>query len=60
MTKNSSGKKNTDKITRDDLENHVNAFLKKGGEIQQIPSGETGFQPNKGPRHIVIQSSSNK
>ncbi len=34
------------KITRNDIETHVKAFLQSGGEIVKIPKGESAFQKN--------------
>jgi len=40
--------------TREDLEEHVAAFLKAGGKVQQIPSGVSGQTSTSGPRQIVL------
>ena len=40
--------------TRVDLEEHVAAFLKAGGKVQQIPSGVSGQTSTSGPRQIVL------
>ena len=43
--------------TRDQIEDEVAAFLKKGGEIQQITTGESGFthsNPYKPNKNIVL------
>ena len=40
--------------TRDDLEEHIAAFLKAGGKVQQIPSGVSGQTSTSGPRQIVL------
>jgi len=42
-------------VSRQELEDQVAAFLKSGGEIKQIPKGESGQQDNSPSRkHIVI------
>ncbi|MBL6745465.1 MAG: hypothetical protein ISP88_06100 [Pseudomonadales bacterium] len=40
--------------TRVDLEEHIAAFLKSGGKVQQIPSGVSGQTSTSGPRQIVL------
>ena len=40
--------------TRDDLAAHIEAFLKAGGKVQQIPSGVSGQTSTSGPRQIVL------
>ena len=40
--------------TRADLEEHIAAFLKSGGKVQQIPSGVSGQTSTSGPRQIVL------
>ena len=40
--------------TREDLEEHIEAFLKSGGKVQQIPSGVSGQTSTSGPRQIVL------
>lgn len=40
--------------TREDLEEHIAAFLKAGGKVQQIPSGVSGQTSTSGPRQIVL------
>ena len=39
---------------RADLAKHVDAFLKAGGKVQQIPSGVSGQTSTSGPRQIVL------
>jgi hypothetical protein len=39
---------------RADLNLHVEAFLKAGGQVQQIPSGVSGQTSTSGPRQIVL------
>ncbi len=39
---------------RADLAEHVDAFLKSGGKVQQIPSGVSGQTSTSGPRQIVL------
>ena len=40
--------------TREDLAEHIEAFLKAGGKVQQIPSGMSGQTSTSGPRQIVL------
>jgi hypothetical protein len=52
-------KKGDDAISsRDDLAEHVEAFLKAGGKVQQIPSGVSGQTSTSGPRQIVLSHKS--
>ena len=52
-------KKGDDAISsRDDLTKHVEAFLKAGGKVQQIPSGVSGQTSTSGPRQIVLSHKS--
>jgi len=44
--------------TRDDLAEHIEAFLKAGGKVQQIPSGVSGQTSTSGPRQIVLSHKS--
>ncbi|PCH63899.1 MAG: hypothetical protein COC19_00485 [SAR86 cluster bacterium] len=39
---------------RADLSQHIDAFLKTGGKVQQIPSGVSGQTSTSGPRQIVL------
>jgi len=39
---------------RENLAKHVDAFLKAGGKVQQIPSGVSGQTSTSGPRQIVL------
>ncbi|MDP6537015.1 MAG: hypothetical protein QGG02_11915 [Gammaproteobacteria bacterium] len=39
---------------RDDLAEHIEAFLKAGGKVQQIPPGVSGQTSTSGPRQIVL------
>lgn len=39
---------------RHDLEEHIEAFLKSGGKVQQIPTGVSGQTSTSGPRQIVL------
>lgn len=43
---------------RDDLARHIEAFLKAGGKVQQIPSGVSGQTSTSGPRQIVLSHKS--
>ena len=40
--------------SREDLEEHIEAYLKSGGKVQQIPSGVSGQTSTSGPRQIVL------
>ncbi|MDB3992131.1 hypothetical protein N9478_01400 [Gammaproteobacteria bacterium] len=40
--------------SRDDLEKHIETFLKTGGKVQKIPSGVSGQTSSSGPRQIVL------
>lgn len=52
-------KKGDDAISsRGDLAEHVEAFLKAGGKVQQIPSGVSGQTSTSGPRQIVLSHKS--
>ena len=44
--------------SRDDLASHIEAFLKAGGKVQQIPSGVSGQTSTSGPRQIVLSHKS--
>ena len=39
---------------RADLKQHIDAFIKAGGKVQQIPSGVSGQTSTSGPRQIVL------
>ena len=45
--------------SREDLANHIEAFLKAGGKVQQIPSGVSGQTSSSGPRQIVLSHKTN-
>ena len=53
MASKAAKKESVDK-TRDDLAEHIEAFLKAGGKVQQIPSGVSGQTSTSGPRQIVL------
>ena len=40
--------------SREDLADHIKAFLKAGGKVQHIPSGVSGQTSSSGPRQIVL------
>ena len=40
--------------SKDDIAEHIQAFLKAGGKVQQIPSGVSGQTSTSGPRQIVL------
>lgn len=44
---------------RVNLAEHVDAFLKSGGKVKQIPSGISGQTSTSGPRQIVLSHKSN-
>lgn len=41
-------------LTREELDAQIDAFLKNGGKIDKIPSGVSGPEPSKGPKHIRL------
>ena len=47
-------KKEAPVSSREDLEAHIEAFLKSGGKVQQIPTGVSGQTSTSGPRQIVL------
>ena len=47
-------KKDAAVSNRADLAEHVDALLKGGGKVQQIPSGVSGQTSTSGPRQIVL------
>jgi hypothetical protein len=47
-------KKEAATSNREDLTSHIEAFLKSGGKVQQIPSGVSGQTTTSGPRQIVL------
>ncbi|GJM11738.1 MAG: hypothetical protein DHS20C12_01410 [Pseudohongiella sp.] len=47
-------KKDAAVSNRADLAEHVEAFLKSGGKVQEIPSGVSGQTSTSGPRQIVL------
>jgi hypothetical protein len=47
-------KKEAAASSREDLAGHIEAFLKSGGKVQQIPSGVSGQTSTSGPRQIVL------
>ncbi|MEQ8315679.1 MAG: hypothetical protein RL839_10470 [Gammaproteobacteria bacterium] len=54
MASKSKAKKEAAVSNREDLEEHIEAFLKSGGKVQQIPSGVSGQTSTSGPRQIVL------
>ena len=44
-------------LTREELEDQVDLFLRQGGKIEKVPTGVTGIQTTRGPRHITITPS---
>ncbi len=53
-----SKRKATPQTSREDLAEHVAAFLKAGGKVQQIPTGVSGQTSTSGPRQIVLSHKS--
>ena len=55
-TKTSKGSKTDESVgSKDDIAEHIQAFLKAGGKVQQqIPSGVSGQTSTSGPRQIVL------
>lgn len=47
-------KKDAAVSNRADLAQHVDAFIKSGGKVQEIPSGVSGQTSTSGPRQIVL------
>ena len=47
-------KKDAAVSNRADLAEHITAFLKAGGKVQEIPSGVSGQTSTSGPRQIVL------
>lgn len=50
----SKAKKELPAFDRDDLARQVEAFLKSGGKVQQIPTGTSGQTHTRGPRQIIL------
>lgn len=50
----SKSKKDLPVCDRDDLARQVEAFLKSGGKVQQIPTGTSGQTYTRGPRQIIL------
>ncbi|GGK55210.1 hypothetical protein [Amphritea balenae] len=46
--------------THDSIEEQTAAFLKAGGEIQQIAKGVSGRDNDAGPRHIDLRKPASK
>lgn len=47
-------KKEAAVVDRGSLSEHVQAFLKSGGKVQEIPTGTSGQTNTSGPRQIVL------
>ena len=56
ISKNASKKATPDAaVSRQELEDQVQAFIKSGGEITQVPNGKSGQQDSPpGRKHIII------
>ncbi|WP_210396601.1 hypothetical protein [Motiliproteus sediminis] len=50
----SKPKKSASVETHQSIKEQTAAFLKAGGQIQQVPNGVTGQQKIAGPRQIVL------
>ncbi|GAB2894996.1 hypothetical protein GCM10027180_26070 [Microbulbifer echini] len=50
----SSRKQATSLETSESIEAQVQAFLAKGGEIEQVPKGMSGQTNTSGPKHITL------
>ncbi len=53
-------KKSASTETHQSIEDQTAAFLKAGGEIQQVARGITGQQNLAGPRQIVLAKPSDR
>ena len=51
-------KKESSAENRLNLTEHIEAFLKSGGKVKQIPSGTSGQTSTSGPRQIVLSHKS--
>ncbi|MFS1524828.1 hypothetical protein ACL7TT_12060 [Microbulbifer sp. 2304DJ12-6] len=47
-------KQSTPLETSESIEAQVQAFLAKGGEIEQVPKGVSGQTNTAGPKHITL------
>lgn len=54
MTSKSKKNQSTTLETSKSIESLTEAFLKSGGKIEEVPSGVSGQQSLRGPRHIKI------
>lgn len=52
-------RKEAPSVDRASLSEHVEAFLKSGGEVKQIPTGTSGQTTTTGPRQIVLSHKNN-
>ncbi|MBM88904.1 MAG: hypothetical protein CMQ41_11060 [Gammaproteobacteria bacterium] len=51
---NNKTKKDAVDSNHENLAEQIEAFLKAGGKVQQIPSGVSGQTSTSGPRQIVL------
>tara|TARA_Y100000588_G_C13605018_1_gene648725 strand:- start:5 stop:181 length:177 start_codon:yes stop_codon:yes gene_type:complete len=51
---NNKTKKDSVDSNHENLAEQIEAFLKAGGKVQQIPSGVSGQTSTSGPRQIVL------
>jgi len=51
-------KKEAAAVNRANLSEHIDAFIKSGGKVQQIPTGTSGQTNTSGPRQIVLSHKS--
>ncbi len=54
----SKSKKDHSVDARINLSEHIDAFLKSGGKVKQIPAGTSGQTTTSGPRQIVLSHKS--
>jgi hypothetical protein len=50
----SKSKKDLPVCDRNELARQMDAFLKSGGKVQQIPTGTSGQTHTRGPRQIIL------
>lgn len=58
MAKNKKQNNVSKQRLREQIEEDTRVFLKRGGKIQEIPSGQSGQELNKpGPKHVRLGNS---
>lgn len=50
----------TNAAMREEIRDHIAAYLKSGKTIQKIPTGQSGQDPMAGRRHIRLGNKSKK